>query len=67
VKVQAPIEKEHLLIIPIVECAIGDSNEGARLLVVGVLAIALEQSQCGNEVPLLQEVVRVWQLQLVLL
>ena len=49
------------------EGAIGDSEKGARLRVVGVLAIALEKGQRRHKVPLLQEVIRVWQTKLLLL
>ena len=43
------------------EAAVGDAEEGARLRVVGVLAVALKEGQRSHEVALLQEVVRVWQ------
>jgi len=44
-----------------VESAVGDTEEGSSLGVVGVLAIALQESQGGYEVALLQEMVGVWQ------
>lgn len=49
------------------ECAIGDSDKGARLLIVSVLAITLKEGEGRDEVSLLQEVVGIWQLQFVLL
>lgn len=52
----------HLLVVAVVECAIGDSDKGARLLIVSVLAITFKEGECCDEVSLLQEVVGVWQL-----
>ena len=49
------------------EAAVGDSEKGARLCVVGVLAVALQKGEGGDEIALLQEVVGVWQPQLLLL
>ena len=57
----------HLLVVAIVEAAVGDSEQGARLRVVGVFAIALQKGEGGDEIALLQEVVGVWQPQLLLL
>lgn len=49
------------------ESAVGDSKQCAQLGVVGVLAIALQKGERGDEVTLLEEVVRVWQSQFLLL
>ena len=54
-------------VVTVVEGAIGNAQEGLRLGVVGVLAIALKQRQRCHEVTLLQEVVRIWQSQFLLL
>ena len=57
----------YLLVVAIVEAAVGDAEEGARLGVVGVLAVALQKRQSGDEVALLQKVIGVWQAHLFLL
>ena len=57
----------YLLVVAIVEAAVGDAEEGARLGVVSVLAVALQKREGGDEVALLQKVVRVWQAHLFLL
>ena len=49
------------------EGTVGNSEEGAELGVVGVLAIALQKSERCDEVALLEEVVSVWQSELLLL
>lgn len=57
----------YLLVVAIVEAAVGDAEEGARLGVVGVLAIALQKREGSDEVALLQKVVGIWQAHLFLL
>ena len=57
----------YLLVVAIVEAAVGDAEEGARLGVVGVLAVALQKREGGDEVALLQKVVGIWQAHLFLL
>ena len=49
------------------EGAIGDTEHGLKLGVVGVLPVALQESQRGDEVTLFQKVIRVWQFQFFLL
>ncbi len=42
------------------EGAVGNAEEGLGLGIVGVLAVALEESEGRHEVALLQEVVCIW-------
>lgn len=51
----------NLLVVSIMEGAVGNSEKGARFGVVGVLAIALKKAECRHEVALLQKVVGIWQ------
>ncbi len=55
------MEGVNLLVVSIMEGAVGDSEKGARVSVVGVLAIALEKAESRHEVALLQKVVGIWQ------
>ena len=50
-----------LPVVAVVEGAVGNSEEGSELGVVGVLAIALQKAERGHEIALLQKVVGVWQ------
>ena len=56
-----------LLVVSVMEGAVGDAEEGSDFGVVRVLSVALQQGQGRNEVSLFQKVVRIWQLQLILL
>ena len=61
------LEVSNLLVVTVVEGTVGDAEKSAGLGVVGILAITLEQSEGSHKVPLLQEMVSVWQAELLLL
>ena len=61
------LKKEDLRVVTVVEGAVGNAKECLGLGVVGVLAIALQKGESRHKVTLLQEVVGVWQSQLLLL
>ena len=48
------------------EGAVGNAEEGLQLVVVAVFAVTLEESESSQEVSLLDEVLRVWQFELLL-
>ena len=56
----------HLLVVAVMEGAVGDAEECLCLGIVAVLAIALKQGQSCEEVSLLEEVGSVWQFHLLL-
>ena len=56
-----------LPVVAVMECTVSDTEKSTHLGVVGVLAIALQKSECRHEIALLQEVVSVWQSELLLL
>ena len=57
----------YLLVVAGVESTVGDSEKSARLGVVSILTVALEERQRRNKVTLLQEVASIRQLHLLLL
>jgi hypothetical protein len=54
----------YLLIVSVMESAVGDSEESLELVVVAVFAVALEEGEGRQEVSLLHEVGRIGQLHL---
>ena len=56
-----------LPVITSVEGAVGDSEKSSSLGVVSVFTVALEEGKGRQKVTFLQEVVRIWQLELLLL
>jgi len=55
------VSTHDLPVVTVVESTVGYSKEGSGLRVVSVLTVALQESQSGDEVAFLQEMVGIWQ------
>ena len=58
---------KSLLVVSVVESAVGNSHVGFHIVSVGVLFVTFQESEGCNEVPLFQEMTPIWQLKFFLL
>ena len=51
----------YLLVISVVEGAVGYAQVGSEVVSPAVFAVTFKQCECGSEITFLQEVTNVWE------